>query len=39
MKQSMALALSEAIKRVRSEDFVRAILTGKRRTITQNFHE
>lgn len=33
----MALALSEAIKRVRSEDFVRAILTGKRRTITPKF--
>ena len=37
MKQSIDHALREAVKRVRSEDFVRCILTGKRRSISPKF--
>lgn len=37
MKQSIQQALSEAVARIRKEDFVRAILTGKRRSNAPKF--
>ena len=37
MKQSTEQALSEAVERIRKEDFVRAILTGKRRSNAPKF--
>jgi len=37
MKQSTEQALSEAVERIRKENFVRAILTGKRRSNAPKF--